>query len=96
MRVAAQKKGNKMSEFEKLRFELKRPLLVVKASNGFLACGYINPETCNKTGEACAIVTGVDTYEDMYDSPIVAVSQKGLELGIEIGESGESALAKMS
>ena len=85
-----------MSEFEKLRFELKRPLLVIKASNGFLACGYINPQTCDKTGEACAIVTGVDTYEDMYDSPVVAVSQKALELGIEIGESGQSALAKMS
>jgi len=85
-----------MSKLNKLRFELKRPLLVIKASNGFLACGYINPETCNKTGEACAIVTGVDTYEDMYQSPIVAVSQKGVDLGIEIGEPGRSALAKMS
>lgn len=85
-----------MTQFETLRFELKRPLLIIKAKNGFLACGYINPEACNKTGEACAIVTGVGTHDDMRQSPVVAVSQKGLELGIEIGESGESALEKMS
>ena len=85
-----------MSPFEKIRIELKRPLLIIKARTGFLACGYINHETCNKTGEACCIVTGVDTYDDMYQSQIVAVSQKALELGIEIGESGESALVKMS
>ncbi len=85
-----------MQEFEKLRFELKKPLLIVKAPNGILACGYINAETCNKTEEACAIVTGVNSYEDMYKATVVAVSQKALDLGVSIGDSGESALQKMS
>ena len=80
-----------MSTLEKLRFELKRPLLIIKAKKGFLACGYINPETCNKTGEACAIVTGVDTHDHMLQSTVVAVSEKGAE----IGDSGSAALEKM-
>jgi len=84
-----------MQNVEKLRFELKRPLLIVKGKNGFLACGYINPETCNKTDEACAIVTGVSTYEDMYKASVVAASKKALELGVSVGDSGESALTKM-
>lgn len=85
-----------MIQFEKFRLELKRPLLIIKADIGFLACGYINHEACNKTGDACAIVTGVSTHDEMLKSPVVAVSDAGSELGIEIGETGNSALAKMS
>lgn len=85
-----------MQQTEKLRFELKKPLLIVKAANGFLACGYINAETCNATDEACAIVRGVNSYDDMYKASVVAVSNKASELGIKVGDSGESALAKMA
>lgn len=85
-----------MENVEKLRFELKKPLLIVKAKKGFLACGYINPETCNKTDEACAIVTGVNSYDDMYKASVVAVSKKAAELGINVGDSGESVVQKMS
>jgi uncharacterized protein YunC (DUF1805 family) len=80
---------------ETLRFELKRPLLVMKGSKGFLACGYINPETCNKTEEACAIVSGVNDFEDMKKASIVAVSKAAEALGIKVGDTGESALAKL-
>ncbi|BBN90795.1 YunC family protein [Azospira sp. I09] len=79
---------------ETLRFELKRPLLVMKGSNGFLACGYINSETCNKTEEACAIVSGVNNFEDMKKALIVAVSKAAEAMGIKVGDTGESALAK--
>lgn len=85
-----------MEQTEKLRFELKKPLLIVKEKNGFLACGYINVETCNVTEEACAIVKGVNTYDDMYKASVVAVSKKALELGINVGDTGEAALHKMS
>lgn len=80
---------------EKLRFELAKPLLIIKEAKGLLACGYINVETCNATGEACAIVRGVNDYDDMLAAKVVAVSESGLSLGIEVGETGESALAKM-
>ena len=80
---------------ETLRFELKRPLLVMKGTKGFLACGYINPETCNKTEEACAIVSGVNDFEDMKKASIVAVSKAAEALGIKVGDTGESALATL-
>lgn len=79
---------------ETLRFELKRPLLVMKGTKGFLACGYVNPETCNKTEEACAIVSGVNDFEDMKKASIVAVSKAAEAMGIKVGDTGESALAK--
>lgn len=85
-----------MENTEKLRFELKKPLLIVKTKHGFLACGYINVETCNVTEEACAIVKGVNSYDDMYKASVVAVSNKASELGIKIGDSGELALSKMA
>ena len=85
-----------MQHADKLRYELKKPLLIIKEKNGFLACGYINVETCNKTEEACAIVTGVNSYEDMLQAKVAAVSQRALELGIQIGESGSQALRKLA
>jgi uncharacterized protein YunC (DUF1805 family) len=62
---------------------------------GILGCGYINVETCNKTGEVCAIVTGVNTFDDMRKAKVVATSNKAVELGIQVGESGQDALNKM-
>lgn len=84
-----------MMSFETLRFELKRPLLIIKGSKGFLACGYINAETCNKTEEACAIVAGVNDFEDMKRATVIAASNKAIELGIKIGDTGESVLEKL-
>ncbi len=81
---------------ENLRFELKKPLLIMKANKGFLACGYINVETCNATEEACAIVKGVNTYDDMKAASVVAVSNKAIELGVNIGDSGALALEKLN
>jgi uncharacterized protein YunC (DUF1805 family) len=75
-----------------LRYDLAKPLLIVKGKNGFLACAYINPETCNKTGEACAIVSGVNDYDDMKKAKIIAVSESAEKLGIKIGDPGQKAI----
>ena len=80
---------------ELLQFDLARPLLVMKAPKGILGCGYINVETCNKTGEACAIVTGVNTFDEMRKAKVVAASDKAVELGIQMGETGQAALDKL-
>lgn len=83
-----------MENIETLRFELKRPLLIMKGANGFLACGYINAATCDKTEEVCAIVTGVSSFDDMKKASIVSVSKKAEDLGVKVGDTGESALQK--
>jgi len=79
-----------------LHFQLKKPLLVMTEEKGFLACGYINVETCNKTGEACAIVTGVNNYDEMKVAKIVIASEAAIALGIGPGMTGAAALAILS
>ena len=77
----------------KEHIQLGLPLLVIKGSRGFLACGYINVETCNKTGEACGIVTGVKTHDEMVSAEVTAVSHEAEKLGVRVGMQGEEALA---
>ncbi len=72
--------------------QLRLPLLIIKGSKGFLACGYINVETCNKTGEACAMVTGVKTHDDMLEAEVKAVSHEAEKLGVRVGMKGQEAL----
>jgi uncharacterized protein YunC (DUF1805 family) len=79
---------------ETIRVEFKRPLLIIKAPAGFLACGYINIATCNRTGDVCALVNA-GNFDDMKTASIVAVSDQAAALGIRVGDSGESALRKM-
>ena len=80
------------SNLERERIELASPLLIIKGESGFLACGYINAATCNKTGEACAIVNGVNTHDDMLEATISDVSAAAVALGIKLGMSGADAL----
>lgn len=87
---------NLIDTFKQHRIDFARPLLILQGSRGMLACGYINPATCDKTGEACAIVTGVSNFEEMLLAKVVAVSQKAAELGVTIGDSGERALSKLA
>lgn len=83
-----------LDSFEKHHIALKSPLLVIKGNNGVLACGYLNIETFNKTGEVAAIVTGVKTHEDMVKAKVIAVSNAARSVGVEIGMTGEAALQK--
>lgn len=80
---------------ERLHIALKLPLLVVRGSRGVLACGYLNVETFNKTGEVGAIVTGVKTFEDMLDARVTSVSAAAEKAGIQIGMSGAEAIERI-
>jgi uncharacterized protein YunC (DUF1805 family) len=83
-----------LNSFEKHFIQLKSPLLLIKGGKGVLACGYLNIETFNKTGEVAAIVTGVRTHEEMLKAKVIAVSNAAREAGIDVGMSGEDALKK--
>jgi uncharacterized protein YunC (DUF1805 family) len=80
------------TDLSREQIQLALPLLIVKGSKGFLACGYINVETCNKTGEACAIVTGVKTHEEMLSAVVRAVSHSAEKIGLRTGITGQEAL----
>ena len=78
--------------FTKEQIQLGLPLLIIKGTKGFLACGYINVETCNTTGEACAMVTGVKTHDEMLNAEVRAVSTEAARLGVRAGMEGKEAL----
>jgi len=78
------------SGLETSTISLEAPLLIVKGSLGFLGCGYINVDAC--ANEACAIVSGVNTHNDMLKATIKVVSKDATELGIKVGMTGAEAI----
>ena len=76
----------------KEEIQLALPLLIIKGSRGFLGCGYIDVETCNMTGEACGIVIGVKTHDEMLSAEVKMVSAEAEKLGVRVGMKGEEAL----
>lgn len=71
------------------------PLLVIRARNGFVMCGYLNIDVANKLGDAAVRVTGVRTFEDVLNAKAVEVSEAAKKLGITIGMPAREALMKM-
>jgi uncharacterized protein YunC (DUF1805 family) len=71
-------------------------ILIIKAKQGFLGCGYFDIETANKLKEPVAIVTGVKTYEDMLSAKVIRLSEAALSLGLAEGISGREALIKLN
>ena len=75
---------------ERSQISLEAPLLIVKGSLGFLGCGYINTDSC--IDEACAIVSGVNTHDDMLKASVKVVSKDATKLGIKVGMTGAEAM----
>lgn len=78
-----------------VRFNLEKPVLLIQYKNGILACGYFNVETFNKTNESAAIVTGVSNFGEMLEAKVVRVSNKAVQKGVLVGDTGKEALEKM-
>lgn len=93
--TSTQAESFKWDNLQRDRIELKLPLLTVQGHKGLLACGYVNVSTCDKTGEACATVTGVSNFDEMLGKPVVALSKAASDLGVVLGMSGEQALELM-
>ena len=60
-----------------------------------LACGYLNVETFNKTGEIGAIVTGVKNFDDMLTAKVVSTSTAAAQAGINAEMSGAEVLEQI-
>ena len=71
------------------------PFLMIVADNGILSCGFLNIEAAEKIGIAAAMVSGVETFEDILNAGIRAVTTQGRKRGIEIDMSGREALFKL-
>ncbi len=61
-------------------------LVLLRGEKGFVMCGYLNINVCEKLGLIAAIVSGVKTVEDLLDAQIKASTTKAKELGIVPGK----------
>ncbi|NWG11773.1 DUF1805 domain-containing protein [Candidatus Bathyarchaeota archaeon] len=72
------------------------PLLLIIAEKGFVMCGFLNVEAAEKLGVTAAMVSGVKTFEDVFNTQVKAVTSKAKSLGVETGMKGSEALKQMS
>lgn len=85
-------------KFEGLSYSLgdKAPLLILKGSRGYLACGYISIATAERLNDVGVIVRGVKTFHDMLEAKVQEVSSEADKLGVKVGMTGREALALLA
>lgn len=71
------------------------PLLLIMGEKGFVMCGFLNVESAEKLGVTAAVVSGVNTFDDVLNGQVKAVTSKAKNLGIEVGMKGADALKLM-
>jgi uncharacterized protein YunC (DUF1805 family) len=72
------------------------PLVLITSENGFVMCGFLNVETAEKLGVAAAVVSGVNSPEDVLDAQVKAATSAARNLGVETGMKGAEALRRLS
>ena len=80
---------------QRFHADLALPLLFIRGSKGLLVCGYFNIETFDRTGEAGALVRGVNNFDEMLTAEIQSVSAAATALGVEPGMTGQQALERL-
>ena len=70
-------------------------ILLIKAPNGALGCGYFDINTANKCGDVMSVVRGVASFDDMMNATVQEVSENAAKLGVTPGITGREALEKM-
>lgn len=71
------------------------PLLLIVAEKGFLMCGYLNLEVAEKVGVCAATVSGVNSFKDVLEAEVKAVTTKAKKLGVKTGMLGKQAVKLM-
>lgn len=83
-------------EYIGLSFQLGNvPLLIIKASKGYVACSYISKESSEKYGDVAAFVSGVKNFDEMFKAKIKSFTSWADDLGIREGMSVKKALELM-
>ena len=72
------------------------PLLMIKGVKGFVMCGYLNLEVAERLGAAAAVVSGVNSFDDVLNAEIKSVTSKASALGIEPGKVVRTVLGRLA
>jgi len=73
--------------FQAVKVTLKGlpPLLLIEGEKGFVMCGYLNIEAAESLGATAAVVSGVNSFEDVLNATIKTATSKAKEVGFEPG-----------
>lgn len=69
------------------------PLILIKGDKGFVMCGYLNLEVAKKLNAAAAIVSGVNSFDDVLNAEIKAATKNAIELGVIPGRKVKDVIA---
>jgi uncharacterized protein YunC (DUF1805 family) len=74
--------------FQGVKIELKGlpPLILIEGDKGFVMCGYLNIDAAESLGAAAALVSGVNSWEDVLNAQIKTATTKAKALGLEPGK----------
>jgi uncharacterized protein YunC (DUF1805 family) len=68
------------------------PFVMIIGRSGFVCCGFLNMETAEKLNVAAALVSGVKSFDDVFNAEVRAVTSKAAALGVKVGMMGKEAL----
>lgn len=70
-------------------------MVLALGKKGYLMCGYLNLEVCEKFKGCAAVIRGVTNVKELLEGKVAAVTQKAKRLGLEPGMTGLQALKKL-
>ena len=75
--------------------------VMIVTQKGLVSCGIVDIQLMETFGDAIAVARGTPekplvTVDDLLSSKIVEVTKKAVRYGIEVGMTGEEALAKLT
>lgn len=80
----------------KVTFEDLPPLLLIKGGKGFVMCGYLNLEAAERLGATAAVVSGVNSFDDILNARIKSATSKARALGLESGKVVKTVLGRLA
>ena len=72
------------------------PLLLIKGEKGFVMCGYLNYDAAEKLGAVAAIVSGVNSFDDVLNATIKSSTTGAKELGLEPGKTVKDVIGALA
>jgi uncharacterized protein YunC (DUF1805 family) len=84
--------------FQGVKIELKGlpPLILIEGDKGFVMCGYLNIDAAESLGAAAALVSGVNSWEDVLNAQIKTATTKAKAIGLEPGKVVGDVIAALA
>lgn len=84
--------------FQGVKVELKGlpPLVLIEGDKGFVMCGYLNIDAAESLGATAAVVSGVNSWEDVLNAQIKTATTKAKALGLERGKVVRDVIAALA